>query len=164
MKRYILFLLIWGWMTGVASAGVILEKAWVRQPPPVADTAAGYMTLRNDGGRPVEIVSIDSDVSAAAEIHTMRMQGGMMHMQHLPKVTIPARGTLELSPGGMHLMLTGLKHPLRDGQTVHITLHFADGGQLKIQAPVRDMRHMDKADHKQGGGRAGHGDHHGSHH
>ncbi|MDQ7011881.1 MAG: copper chaperone PCu(A)C [Mariprofundaceae bacterium] len=141
MKRCILLLLIWGWMAGVASAEVIPEKAWVRQPPPVADTAAGYMTLRNDGDRPVEIVSIDSDVSAVAEIHTMRMQGGMMHMQHLPKMTIAAHGTLELSPGGMHLMLIGLKHPLRDGQQVHITLHFADGSQLKVQAKVRDMRH-----------------------
>jgi len=140
MKRYMLLLLIWGW-AGVASAEIVIEKAWVRQPPPVADTAAGYMSLRNDGDHPVEIVTIDSDVSAAAEIHTMRMQGNMMHMRQLPKVTIPAHGTLELSPGGMHLMLIGLKHPLQDGQQVHITLHFADGGQLKIQAQVRDMRH-----------------------
>jgi len=155
MKRYILLLFAWLWMTASASAGIIAENSWVRQPPPVADTAAGYMTLRNNGDQPVEIVAIDSDVSAAAEIHTMRMQGAMMHMQHLPKVSIPAHGALELSPGGMHLMLIGLKHPLQADQRVGITLHFADGGRLEIQAPVRDMRRQHESGHQDG---------HGSHH
>ncbi|MFQ5581594.1 MAG: copper chaperone PCu(A)C [Mariprofundaceae bacterium] len=140
MTRYILLLFTWVLMTAAASAEVIVEKAWVRQPPPVAETAAGYMTLSNSGDAAVEITAAGSDVSATAEIHAMRMQGDMMHMQHLSKVTIPARGTLELSPGGMHLMLLGLKHPLQADQRVKITLYFADGGRLDIQAPVRDMR------------------------
>jgi len=125
---------------GLARADVAAEDAWVRMPPPVADTAATYMTLSNRGDTDIAIVRVSSDVSAASEIHKVRKQGAMMRMSVVRNLTIPAHGFVTLEPGDLHLMLTGLKRELKQGQSVNLVLHFTDGSTLQIVAPVRDPR------------------------
>jgi len=127
--------------TGLVCAGVNVEHAWVRMPPPVADTAAAYMTLRNVGDRDVIVDRVSSDVTETAEIHTVLKQGAMMRMSVVNHMSIPAHGVVKLEPGGLHLMLTGLKQELKQGQSVNLAFYFTDGSVLKVVAPVRDLRH-----------------------
>jgi len=143
MKRIIGLLLVYTvviWCINPAYAGVRVEHAWVRMPPPVADTAAVYMTLHNEGDRDVVAVHISSDVSRSAGIHMIRKQGAVMRMSVVNNMTIPAHGFVKLEPGTMHVMLTGLEQVLKQGQGVHIMLEFTDGSTIKIVAPVRDPR------------------------
>ncbi|MDQ6957742.1 MAG: copper chaperone PCu(A)C [Mariprofundaceae bacterium] len=143
MKRIIGILLIYTaviWCINPAYAGVRAEHAWVRMPPPVADTAAVYMTLHNESDRDVVAVRISSDVSRNAGIHMIRKQGAVMRMSVVNNITIPAHGFVKLEPGTMHVMLTGLEQVLKQGQGVHIMLEFTDGSIIKVVARVRDMR------------------------
>jgi len=127
-------------LPGMALAGVTAEDAYVRLPPPVADTAAGYVTLRNHDGKDAVLVGASSPVAEGTEVHGLSVTDGMMYMQQVMKVKVPAQGRIEFRPGGMHIMLIGLKRALAAGQDVPITLKFADGSSLAFEAEVRDMR------------------------
>jgi len=143
MKRSIICLFacaVMVWYVNPVYASVSVEHAWVRMPPPVADTAAAYFTLHNEGDEDVVIVHVSSDVSNISTIHLMQKQGAMMRMSAANNMAIPAHGFIKLEPGGMHVMLTGLKQILKPGQVVHIMLEFTDGSTIKVVARVRDMR------------------------
>jgi len=66
----------------------------------------------------------------------------MMRMRRLERIEIPAGETLSLEPGGLHLMLIGLKEDLQPGGQVDLTLTFDDGAQTQVQAPVRKVEAM----------------------
>lgn len=145
-------------MPTLASAEITVEEAWVRMPPPVADTAAGYMTIRNSGDTDVEITAVESDIATKPEFHTMSMHDGMMHMMKMEKVIVPAHGELRFETGGNHLMLTGLTRTLNAGDHVMLTIKIAGGDSVMVHAEVRDMRMQDGGDHG-----SGHGGHHHGH-
>lgn len=122
------------------AAGLEVQGAWVRLPPPVSDTAAVYAVFRNPGAKDVRITGVSvnkaAGVAASAMLHTMA--GGRMHM--LKSLDVPAGGEVRLAPGGMHIMLMGLKHALTAGEKVRLELIYADGTHQPIEAVVRDAR------------------------
>jgi len=125
----------------VAYAGdLVVEDAWVRLSPPVADTTAAYMVVHNMGAGSEKLTGVACDVAASASMHTMRMSGNKMVMSALSEVDIPANGEARFSPGGSHVMLVGLKHPLKEGEMVGIVFRLSDGESFTLSAPVRDMR------------------------
>jgi copper(I)-binding protein len=121
-----------------AAATIEVRDAWIRTPPPGAPTAAGYATLVNH--------EISSDRlmgarSAAADValHQMSMAGGVMRMRPVTGgLPIGASASVSLTPGGYHLMLTGLKAPLKPGQHVRIVLQFQRAGNVPADFVVRD--------------------------
>ncbi|OIO68647.1 MAG: hypothetical protein COZ01_01385 [Zetaproteobacteria bacterium CG_4_10_14_0_8_um_filter_55_43] len=129
---------------------LLIEDAWVRLSPPVADSTAAYMVVRNTGSESVKLTGVACDVADSAGMHAMRMDGNRMVMSPLSEVGIPANGEARFSPGGSHVMLMGLKHPLKEGEMVEIVFRLSDGENLTLSAPVRDMR-------------AGHAQHSGMH-
>jgi copper(I)-binding protein len=140
MKRlFILFGLLL-LMPTYAAAEIMVEEAWVRLPPPVAETAAGYMTIRNHGDQDIEITGIKAKVAEQLEFHAMTMHDGMMHMQKMEKVVVPAHSGISFDPGGNHLMLIGLQRILEAGEHLMITLKTSDGESIMVHAEVRDMR------------------------
>jgi len=143
-----------------AMAEIIVEDAWVRLPPPVADTAAGYMTIRNHDGQDVEITKVTTAIAKSPEFHTMQMHDGMMHMQKMEKVVVPAHGGISFDPGGNHLMLIGLTRALETGEHLMITLETSDGQSVMIHAEVRDMRGGDHDNHESNDDQGHHGMHH----
>jgi len=143
----------------LAAAEISVEDAWVRMPPPVADTAAGYLTLKNSGEKDTEVVAIESSAAAKPEFHSMSMHDGMMHMMKMDKVVVPAHGELRFETGGNHLMLTELTGTLNAGDHVMMTIKFSDGSSVMVHAEVRDMRSQDSGGHGDHGG--SHGEHHG---
>ncbi|HXH64063.1 MAG TPA: copper chaperone PCu(A)C [Mariprofundaceae bacterium] len=122
--------------TGAQAAELHVQGAWVRLPPPVSDTAAAYALFGNPGKQDVRITGVSADVAASAMLHSMA--GG--RMETLKHADVPAGGRVRFAPGGMHIMLMGLKHPLTAGDTIRIDLRYADGSHQGFDAVVRDAR------------------------
>jgi hypothetical protein len=133
--------------TGHLSIG----QPWARATPPGARNGAGYLMLRNDGREDDRLLRAEADVSVAVELHAHRMEDGMMAMRPLSDLPIPAGATVELKPGGMHLMLVELKRPLRVGERFPVTLHFAHAPSITVEFHVEEGTVRD------------HGQAHGSH-
>ena len=135
--------------------GLKVENAWVRMPPPVSDTAAVYLELNNPTKQKISVASVSSSVSEEAEFHSMMMHGDMMHMMKMEKVEIEHDGSLVFEPNGNHLMLIGLKAPLKAGEHVMVVITEEDGTKHDVHAEVKDMRQNADSGHDHG--------HHGHH-
>lgn len=111
------------------------DDFWVREVPPVSSVTAAFGTLRSQ--EKDELISATSSIARVVEIHTSASIDGISHMRKLNSITLPADTTLELLPGGAHIMFIGLKKPLQKGDIVDITLTFSSGYSLLVHAPVR---------------------------
>lgn len=126
---------------GVAHADNDAERisasaARVRALPPHVPVAGAFMILHNAGSREVRLTGAESPVATGVELHTHRVEDGMMAMRRIPEMVIKAGGSLVLEPSGHHLMLIGLKEPLKAGAAVPLTLTFADGSHRRVEAIV----------------------------
>ena len=89
---------------------------------PVAKVGGGYMKLTNNGADD-RLVSATSDRAGSVEFHEMKMDGGVMQMRELPNgVALPAKDTVELKPGGYHVMFMNVAKPFKEGEMVKATL------------------------------------------
>lgn len=123
-----------------AADSVSVGDPYVRAVPPGQPNSAAFMKLHNNSTARHSIISADSSVAKLVELHTHVKEGGMMKMRQVKKIDIPSRGETVLQPGGLHVMLIGLKSGLMPGDNVSITLVFEDGSKKVIQAPVRKMK------------------------
>ncbi len=123
---------------GVARAcEVRVESAWIREAPPGAAALAGFATLVNGGAHAHRIVAAESDAAGVIMFHETLMRDGMALMRELGEVPVPARGRVELAPGGRHLMLMALQSTLRAGDHVTITLVDETGCRIAGDFVVR---------------------------
>ena len=124
----------------IASAVDMLKtgEIQIRATAPGMTATGGYLTIHNHGPEADRLVAVAADFAARAEIHTMIHENGVMKMRQLPDgIEIPAGGMVRLAPGGMHLMMMGLKQTLEAGQVLEIQLTFASGRTLRVQAHVK---------------------------
>jgi hypothetical protein len=117
--------------------GITIQDAWTRATPGNARTAAVYFTAINRGSESDRIVSAASPASDRAEMHTTIRDGDIMRMRRVISVDVPAGGRAEFKPNGFHVMLTGLKGPLKAGDKVPLTLHFDRTGDMTVTVTVR---------------------------
>lgn len=118
--------------------GLRVEDAWVREP--VGDRpSAAYMTIVNDGGRADALVAASTHAAETAELHQTVMEGTVMRMQPVPRLEIPAGGRVSLEPGGLHIMLKGIRRELKVGDVITLTLRFERAGDITVQAEVREL-------------------------
>lgn len=134
MRRSTLSLLLAGLLCAGAAhagevAGVHATEAWIRVLPG-ALPAGGYVTLRNDGDQPAVLTGASSPAYGSVMLHQSSTETGMGRMRMVDRLEVPAHGQVALSPGGYHLMLMDAPKPVRPGQTVRVTLRFADGSTL----------------------------------
>ena len=101
--------------------------------------SAAYMIIENKGGQADKLVAVETSVAAVNEIHeTKEMADGKMGMQPVQGgLEVPAKGSVELKPGGLHIMLMNLRQDLTPGQTFTLTLKFQSGKQMTIDVPVK---------------------------
>ena len=113
-----------------------IEKPWARATPPGAAIGGGYLVIRNKGAAADRLVGVSSPASARVEIHEMTMEKDVMRMREVKGVDVPAKKSVELKPGGYHLMLIELKAPLKPGDKVPVTLRFEKAGEVKAELAV----------------------------
>lgn len=107
--------------------------------PPVSENSAVFMTLKNSGTVDHALVSASSPAAEVVELHTHVKDGDVMGMRKIDSIDVKAGETTVLEPGGLHVMLLGLKHPLSAGSTVEIDLSFADGSATTVVASVKAL-------------------------
>ncbi|HET9821499.1 MAG TPA: copper chaperone PCu(A)C [Burkholderiaceae bacterium] len=119
---------------GLAWGQVKVEGAWVRPTVPGQQAGGGFMTLTSSGGD--RLLGGSTPVAERFELHTMAMNGDVMVMRQVEGIELPAGRKVELKPGGLHVMLVGLKQPLAAGSTVPVTLRLQKAGDVKIEMQV----------------------------
>jgi len=130
--------------TGIAHAQtqtVTAHDAWTREPAPSRDITAVFVVLENTGQAARAVVSAACDAADKAELHEMRNENGMMSMSPVKSIPLPA-GKTELKPGGLHIMLFGLKQRPTVGDHLNVTLTLDDGSKVPVSAVVRKQESM----------------------
>ena len=118
-----------------AAAPVAVEGAWARASVQGQKATGAFMRLTaKDGAR---LVRVESPAAGVAEVHEMKMEGDIMKMRAVPALDLPAGKTVELKPGGYHVMLMDLKAPLTKGSSVPVTLVFQDARGTEMQLPLQ---------------------------
>lgn len=113
-----------------------VTDVWAR--PGLADgNSAIFFTIDNPGADDV-LLSASSNVAGAVELHKTSMQDGVMKMEHQMSVPVPSEET-EFKPGGLHVMLIGLKDDLKAGDTFNVTLAFRSAGEQSLTVTVKDQ-------------------------
>jgi copper(I)-binding protein len=147
MKRNILALTIAATSLGLgfsvhaqeAKVGSIkIENAYTRSTVPGQQVAGGFMKIENKGGVD-QLISASSPAAGEVQLHEMAMEGNVMKMRQVKDIAVPAGATVELKPGGLHLMFMNIKAPLAAGETVPVKLKFAKAGEVEVKMPVNAM-------------------------
>ena len=120
-----------------AGDAITATNAWVREAPPHADVSAGYLVLHNQTAQAHKLVGASSPQFKKTEIHEMKMNNGQANMHRVDELSIGPNGSVELKPGGYHLMLINPVRPLKAGDTVELKLQFNDAPAITLQATVR---------------------------
>ena len=122
-------------------ADVTVKESWVRGTTPAQKATGAFMEITSSEA--AALLSASSPVAGVVEIHTMKMEDGVMKMRALPKLDLPAGKAVKLAPGGNHVMLMDLKQQMKKGDVVPITLKIEGADKkvqtLEIKAEVRDL-------------------------
>ena len=123
------------------AAQVTITDAWIRGTVPGQQATGAFMNLR--AATDTALVGVAAPAGTTAEIHKMAMENGVMRMSAIEALPLPAGKAVQLQPGGYHLMLTNLKQPLKEGDTVAVKLTFRDASGketvTEVTIPVRAL-------------------------
>jgi hypothetical protein len=120
------------------AAGLSVTNAWSRSTPPVAKVGVVYFTLKNDTNKSDRLLKLSTSVAEKVEVHRTEVLDGIARMREVAVLHVDAGQTLEFKPGGMHVMLMGLRKPLVAGTTYELDLLFEMAGARKVKVLVRD--------------------------
>jgi periplasmic copper chaperone A len=115
---------------------IAVSSPWARATAPTARTGGAYMALSNSGSASDRLLAVSTPVAGRAELHTHLSTDGIMRMRPVDAVEIPAGGSVELAPGGYHVMLMDLKQPLVQGTSFPMSLSFERAGTIQVNVQV----------------------------
>ncbi len=121
---------------------ITVRDAWVRATVGSGGMTGAFMVIENAGGAADRLLSasVDAEIAGAVEIHEMTIgEDQVMRMRPVEGIDVPAGGSVELKPGGYHIMLLDVKHELTPEDTLTLILTFESGAQVEVSAPVRAM-------------------------
>ncbi len=124
-------------LADVQSTNLQVNDAWVKLAPPGANANAAYAKLYNPADEAVTIKSLSASCCESLMLHRTRYENDRAIMEHVDQLSVPAHGSVELIPGGLHIMLLNASSPLQAGDRVDVQLYFSDGRQQRIQLPVK---------------------------
>lgn len=128
---------------------LVVSSPWTRATPGGAKIAGGYLKITNNGKTPDRLVKVSASISDRVEVHEMSMADGVMKMRALPEgLTIKPGETVELKPGGFHMMFMDIKQPLKQGDTMKATLTFEKAGSIDVSFDVGGIGANSEPAHK----------------
>lgn len=114
-----------------------IADAWARETVAGQTSTAAYMTIRNGGAGDDRLVGVTAAAPAKAVLHASESSGGISRMREMTSgLAIPAKTSVELKPGGSHVMITGLAAPLPKGAQLDLRLEFEKSGERQLVVPV----------------------------
>ena len=126
---------------------IVISQPWSRATPKGATVGAGYLVVENRGTSPDRLLGGSVDVAAGFEIHDVVVNDGVMRMRELNAIEIPPSGSVEVKPGGRHIMFVGLSHPLAAGEKVRGALQFEHAGKIEVEFDVVGMGNAPPGSH-----------------
>ncbi|MCG5243285.1 copper chaperone PCu(A)C [Azospirillum doebereinerae] len=129
----------------LADGPVTVTAAWARAGAPTAKAGAAFLTVTNTGAEPDRLVSAQTPVADKAELHTHLMDNGVMKMRAVDSIDVAPGAPVTLKPGGLHVMLMGLKQPLTEGSRFPVTLTFDKAGAVTVEVTVQGAAAMGPA-------------------
>jgi copper(I)-binding protein len=126
-----------GMLANHCVAQVQVENAWIQLAPPAATANAVYMKIHNPQLRPQTIIGLSADCCAEVMLHKTRREGDKVLMEHLEHLVIPAQASVQLAPGGLHIMLMATEEALTLESKVKITFSFGDGSTQEFDLDVK---------------------------
>lgn len=129
---------------------VQVSDSFARATVPQQKTAGAYVTIENKGKETDRLIGATTPVAKSVEIHTMELDGNVMRMREAGPIELKPASRVEMHPGeGYHLMMAGLRQPLKAGDSFPLTLQFEKAGKIEVAVPVQAGR----------GAHQGHGKH-----
>jgi len=121
----------------IKAGSLEISHVWLREPPPAAKVAGGYLSIRNTGSAPDRLVAAETPRAARVELHEMSVTDGIMRMRPITDgIAVPPGGEVRLAPGGQHLMLIGPQGGFQQGASVPLTLVFERAGRVAVELAV----------------------------
>jgi len=117
-------------------------KPSVRATSPGQSISSAYLTIENKGSTTDRLVAVSFARAKEVQLHEMKMDGDKMMMRQMTGIEIPANGSVELKPGGYHLMLMGLDSAIKDGEQLKMTLQFEKAGKVDVVFPSQALGGM----------------------
>jgi copper(I)-binding protein len=121
---------------GHEAGALKIGNPWTRATGPAQTTAAGYLSVRNSGKQADRLVGASVADAERVELHVSRIENDIARMREVKAFEIPAGATLNLQPGGSHLMLVGTKRAFKPGERVPIVLRFEKAGEIAVELAV----------------------------
>ena len=112
---------------------------WARMTAPGQPSGGAFLKLNNTGTAADRLLGGSTPLADHIELHSMSMEGNVMKMREVNAIDVPPGQTVELKPGAWHMMLIGLKVPLKAGDKVPMTLKFAKAGEVKVELKIEEV-------------------------
>jgi len=119
------------------AGSIEIVEPWSRATPKGAQTAVGYMTIKNNGTTPDRLIGGSVDVASRFQLHSMVMENGVAKMRELSAIEIKPGQSIEFKPDSSHVMFVDLKRPLSKGDHISGTLQFEYAGKVQIEYEVQ---------------------------
>ena len=121
------------------AAQLKVSHPWARATVAAQTVGGGFMSITNAGKTDDALLAVKWTDSQSVELHTHTMEGAVMQMRQVAKITLPAGKTVHLAPGGFHVMFLTLKTPLAVGEKRSAVLVFEKAGELKVEFKVEPL-------------------------
>ncbi|MGH6714452.1 MAG: copper chaperone PCu(A)C [Bradyrhizobium sp.] len=125
---------------------ILVERPWARATPAGARTGAVYVTLVNNGSSSDSLLNAATPVADQIQFHSASEENGVSRMREMRTVEVTPGARVAFSPGGLHIMLVGLKQPLKEGQAFPMTLTFEKAGKIDLMVPIAKVGAMQGGD------------------
>jgi len=133
-------------------AQIQVDNAWARATPGRSTESVVYLKITNTGAASDRLIGASTPISAAASLHESKLEKGIMKMRAVDAVAVAPGEAVELKPNGEHVMLTGLKQPLKQGDSFPLTLMFEKAGDVAVTVKVERVGAMGMSAGSMGGG------------
>jgi len=121
----------------VHKSNIMIHMPWSRALPPVATNGAAYLMVHNNGATIDTIIEIKSPIATSVMMHNNVSDNGNVRMEHVGQLAVKPRGMVTFKPGGLHIMLMGLKGPLVAGQSFPITVVMEKAGEITAVVNIK---------------------------
>ncbi|MGI9509227.1 MAG: copper chaperone PCu(A)C [Geminicoccaceae bacterium] len=129
----------------VYAESIVVSDGWVRASIGGASNSAAYMVLTTEEDAPDRLTAVQTPVAERAELHNHIMEDGIARMRQVEAIDVIPGEPMILEPGGLHVMLIGLKEKLEPGAKLPLTLSFEQAGDIEIELTVHSMNHRPKS-------------------
>jgi copper(I)-binding protein len=119
----------------MAHKPIVLEQPWARAS--IGKNGAAYVTVINHGKSVDNLIGVEASVAKRVQLHTHKNDGGIMRMRHIKSIPVPAEGSVNLKPGGHHIMMMGLTQKLKKGEEFPLTLVFKKAGKVTVTVKIK---------------------------